>query len=469
MENLEIQKYTSFTGKILILGYGSVGQAILPLVLRHIDVPSTNITVLEKDDGLERFKKRHNGSGVTYLRTEILPENYREELAKYVGKGDLIINCSLNIDAKELLVWCMENGVMQIDTSLERWGHRQDETIPNLEERTLFHTHNEIRKEMAKYSNGPTCCVTHGANPGYVTHLTKRALLELTEYKNIPKIVPESKEEWAQLMKLLGVKVVHIAERDTQAIDKPKLSQEFVNTWSCEGFWAESRAPSEMGWGTHEREHPENGKSQGPAAFLYAPGASVMMKSWVPNYGQYNGYCVQHSESITMSQYFETGDKKFRPSVYYVYHPCDSAIVSLHEMRGNELNMQKRYRIVKEEIIHGRDELGVLLIGDDFAYWHGSEMTIEDARKLIPEENATSLQVAGSMLGAIVWMMNNPNRGYVEPESIPFEEILKIGDMYWEPIISVYSNWTPNSSVNSLFERKYDRKNPCSFENFRVW
>ena len=469
LSNKKYKKHVVFNGRILILGYGSVGQAILPVIIKHIGLDLNKIIVLEKDNHKKLFDERHGGSGIKYVRKEILPNNYKTELKKYVGQGDLIINASLNIQALALLEWCAENGVMQIDTSLERWGHDQDETIPKLSERTLYHTHNEVREAMKKYPGCATLAVTHGANPGYVNHLTKRALLNLADEKKTKVEVPTSREEWAQLMKSLGVKVVHIAERDTQIVDDPKLKNEFVNTWSVEGFWAEGRAPSEMGWGTHEDEHPEDGESQGTAAFLHKPGVTVMMRSWVPNGGQYNGFCVQHSESVTISQYFETEDGKFRPSVYYVYHPCDSAIVSLHEMRGKELDMQKKQRIAKNEIIAGMDELGVLLIGDDFAFWHGSQMNIDHARKLVPGENATSMQVAGSMLGAIVWMIKHPYNGYTEPEDIPFREILEVGDMYWEPLVSVLSNWTPDKDVNSLFYREFDSSNPCKFENFRVW
>ena len=123
----------------------------------------------------------------------------------------------------------------------------------------------------------------------------------------------------------------------------------------------------------------------------------------------------------------------FGPSVYYVYQPCDAAIASVHEMRGQELKLQARQRVVKNEIVSGMDELGVLLIGDDFCWWHGSQISIQDARRLVPGENGTSLQVAGSMLGAIVWMIQNPREGYVEPESIPFDFVTRIGDQYWAP------------------------------------
>ena len=463
------EKYAKFDGKILIIGYGSVGQAILPVVLRHLVVDPKNITVLERDNHRQLFIKRHGGSGVNYVREEIKLSNYKKELKKYVGEGDLIINASLNIDARSLLEWCAENGVMEIDTSLERWEHHPDETIPKLSDRTLYHTHSVIRAALEEYPNCATLCVTHGANPGYVTHLTKRALLQLAKKRGKDTSVPTDQEGWAQLMKGLGVKVVHIAERDQQVISAPKTKDEFVNTWSCEGFWAEGRAPAEMGWGTHENKRPENGSTQGWAAYLKQPGATVLMKSWVPDGGQFNGYCIQHSESITISQYFQTKDKSFRPTVHYVYHACDAALASLHEMRGNELDLQKEQRIAKDEIVDGMDELGVLLIGDDFCMWHGSQLDIHGARKLVEGENATSMQVAGSMLGAIVWMINNPRAGYIEPESLPFEEIMEIGDMYWEPLVTVHANWIPNEDENSLFHREYDKSNPCSFENFRVW
>ena len=470
VEQVDIHtKYASFNGRILILGYGSVGQAILPLILRHIDVNPALITVLEKDDHKYIFNERHKDSGIQYVKKDIVKTNYKTELPKYVGPGGLIVNCSLNVDCNDLLVWCIDNDVMQIDTSLERWDDHQDEDIPNLADRTLYHTHKVLRKQVSGRKNVATCVVAHGANPGYVSHLTKRALLDIAKFRRMKVKTPSTREGWAQLMKKLGVKVVHVAERDTQIIDEPKEKGEFVNTWSCEGFWAEGRAPAEMGWGTHEDKNPFNGKTQSTGAFLYQPGVSVLMKSWVPMGGQYNGFCVQHSESITISQYFETEDGSFRPSVYYVYQPCDAAITSIHEMRGKELGFQNKYRVIKEEIISGIDELGVLLIGDDFCWWHGSQMSIDDARKLIPGESATSVQVAGSMLAAIVWMIENPKMGYIEPEYMPFEQILEIADMYWAPLASVGCNWTPNKDVNSLFYKPYDESNPCKFENFRVW
>ena len=54
----------------------------------------------------------------------------------------------------------------------------------------------------------------------------------------------------------LGVKVIHCSERDTQISSRPKQVDEFVNTWSIEGFREEGTTTAEMGWGTHEKTCP---------------------------------------------------------------------------------------------------------------------------------------------------------------------------------------------------------------------
>lgn len=70
---------------------------------------------------------------------------------------------------------------------------------------------------------------------------------------------PETREEWALLMKNLGVKGIHIAERDTQTTNLKRPMGEFWNTWSVDGFIGEGfHQPAELGWGTHEKWLPPN-------------------------------------------------------------------------------------------------------------------------------------------------------------------------------------------------------------------
>ena len=471
------KKLESFTGRILLLGFGGVGQTMLPMLLKHININPVNITVLEKDNHIKLFRTKYAGTGVKYVMTEIVRTNLDSTLSKYVSAGDMVINLSLNIDGIEIVTWCLEHGVLYTDTSIERWPDKPDETIPHLADRTLYVTHRDIRAATAKWKNrGATSLVTNGANPGLVSQFTKAALLDIADAMNINYKLPTTREEWAILMMKTGTKVVHISERDTQVIDKPKAKDEFVNTWSCEGFWAEGRAPAELGWGTHERTSPINGfihhEGAGNAAYLKTPGVATLAKSWAPKAGSFNGFVIQHSEAVTLSDYFtvsKNGAPLYRPTVNYVYCPCDSTIASVHEFRGRELRIQDKTRIAKTEIVSGIDELGVLLLGHGLnGWWYGSQLGIEEARTLLPGEGPTTIQVAANMLAGIVWMIRNPGKGYVEPEELPHDFILNIAKSYLGPVVSVPTKWTPLKDRTTLFSTDTDAKHPWRFENFQV-
>jgi homospermidine synthase len=470
-----MQKLARPPGRIVILGYGSVGQAILELILQRYEIDPRNITVL---DAIAHpiFKARHENSGIRYIVQRIDKTNMERILVQLLSPGDFLVNVSLNIDGIAIVRFCLENGIQYIDTSIERWPDEPDELIPDLSQRTLYSTHQEIRQACKDFvGRGPTCVVTHGANPGLVTHFTKQAVLNIATAMGIQFNPPQSREEWAQLMKATGTKVIHIAERDTQISKYPKRTNEFCNSWSCEGLFAEGRAPSELGWGTHEDPNGPQGGSlhdygPGNGAYLYQPGVATLVKSWVPNGGKYNGFLIQHSEAITLSEYFTTEDQSFRPTVHYAYQPCDAAILSIHEMRNEQLRFHKRTRILKNSIVSGEDELGVLLMGHGLtSYWYGSQLDIDTARSRVPGESATSVQVACSLIAAMTWAMENPDRGYVEPEQIPHDYIMRIATPYLGNVVGIQSDWNPLVDRSSLYGRKWDESNIWSFENFRVY
>ena len=162
------------------------------------------------------------------------------------------------------------------------------------------------------------------------------------------------------------------------------------------------------------------------------------------------------SEAITLSQYLETADGKYRPSVYYVYQPTDATLAGIHELRGRELDKQMKERIIKDEIIAGMDELGVLLITNKGkVYWHGSQLDINEARKLIPGENATSLQVVANILGTMMWAIYNPRKGYTEPEDMDWKFILEQAMPYLGPVPFKESDWRPEEDKNDLMNQNY--------------
>src|SRR5262249_6196368 len=213
-----------------------------------------------------------------------------------------------------------------------------------------------------------SCC---GANPGMVSWFVKQALLNVAGDVKLKFKDPVTREEWAQLAKKLGVKGIHIAERDTQRAKQPKPMGTFVNTWSIEGFVSEGLQPAELGWGTHEKWMPANGRKHKAgcqaAIYLEQPGANTRVRSWTPTaQGQFS-FLVTHNEwtSIPASLTGRKGAKAvYRPTCHYAYHPCNDAVLSLHEMFGRAGQHQETFHILDEnEIVDGIDELGVLLYG----------------------------------------------------------------------------------------------------------
>jgi homospermidine synthase len=288
---------------------------------------------------------------------------------------------------------------------------------------------------------------------------------------------PKTQEGWARLARSTGTKVIHIAERDTQVAAEPRRPGEFANTWSIPGLVEEAMMPAEVGWGTHEKHLPEGARehAEGPRNAIYfeRPGGRILLRSWVPLGGPFAGVALPHSESITISDYFtlrEDGTVTYRPTVAFVYLACDAAMASLHEsmMRGWEL--PSRQRVLNQEILDGHDELGVLLLGHGLSgWWYGSQLDIHEARRLVPGNNPTALQVAAGAVAAVAWAATNPARGYCEPEDLPHEEVLRVARPYLGPMVSAPTDWTPLNDRTGLFDEPWwDPCDPWQFTNFLV-
>jgi len=465
--------HIEFPGRIIFIGFGSIGQGTLPLVLRHIGVPKERITIITGDD---RGRKVAESFGVKFVVLPLTRDNFRRELDQYIGRGDFVLNVSVDVSSIALIKFCWSKGAMYLDTCIEPWpGGYTDATIPHAK-RTNYALREEALGLRATNARAPTAVITHGANPGLVSHFVKQALLNVAADTGVNAGSPKSKDDWAQLSRTLGIKAIHIAERDTQLSSKPKEFNEFVNTWSVDGFVSEGQQPSELGWGTHEKNFPRDGKrfdfGCGAAIYLMQPGAATRVRTWTPKAGHFFGFLITHGEAISIADYLtvrQSSEAVYRPTVHYSYHPSDSAIVSLHEFAGRNWHLQDRQRILLDEITSGIDELGVLLAGHKKnAYWFGSQLSIDEARKLAPHNNATSLQVTVSCLSGMIWAMENPNAGLVEPDEIDYVRNLEICKPYLGTVSGTYSDWTPLHDRERLFPEDLDKTDPWQFKNVRV-
>jgi homospermidine synthase len=465
--------YVDFPGRILIVGFGSIGQGVLPLILRHIGTRPERITVVTADEaGADEARQL----GVRFIREPLVRENFRRILEPLLGRGDFLLNVSVDVSSVALIKYCWERGAMYLDTCLEPWAGGYVDPATPAAKRTNYAMREEALALRAANPRAPTAIVTHGANPGLVSHFVKQALLDLAAATGVEAQDPASREDWAQLARRIGVIVVHIAERDTQVAAEPKEPGQFVNTWSVDGFTSEGCQPAELGWGTHEKNFPRDGKrhdfGNGAAIYLGQPGAATRVRTWTPLAGHFHGFLITHSEAISISDYYtvrEGGQVVYRPTAHYSYHPCDAAVLSLHEFAGNNWQLQPSKKILGPEIVRGRDELGVLLAGHRRnAYWYGSRLTIEEARALAPWNNATSLQVCVAVLAGLVYAMENPNLGLVEPDDMDFRRSLAICRPYLGTVTGAYTDWTPLSDRERLFPEDLDKSDPWQFKNVRV-
>jgi homospermidine synthase len=480
----------TFPNKILMVGFGAVARCTLPILMKHVGIDPKQITILDFEPN-DAALKPWIQQGMTFVKDRITPENLGSLLGQYLSPGGLLIDLAWNIDCCEIVQWCHDHGVLYVNTSVEVWDPYAGADNKHPTERTLYWRHMRLRRMISSWSEpGPTAIIEHGANPGLISHFTKHALLEIADRAlaerefggpQSEKIAHHAKAgNFNHLAHQLGVKVIHCSERDTQITNQPKQVDEFVNTWSVEGFREEGTTTAELGWGTHEKElppfayeHPDGPRSQ---ICLARMGINTFVASWVPPDHNIVGMIVRHGEAFTITEkltVWEDGKAIYRPTAHYAYCPCDCAIASLYELRGCDYRLQSRIRIMTDEIVSGADILGALVMGHPFqSWWCGTDLDIEESRRLVPHQNATTMQVAISVVAACMWMIENPRRGLCVPDDLPHDFVLGISKPYLGKFVSVASDWTPLKHYVNPFSGynrpQLDLSDPWQFKNFLI-
>ena len=477
-----------FDKKVLIIGYGAVSQCTLPILLKHIKIPLDKITIIDFEDKKEALKE-WIAKGIKYFQQQITQDNLSEILDEHLEKGGLLIDLAWNIDCYDILKWCHEHDVLYVNTSVEVWDSKSEMMTKPTYEKTLYFRHMNLREKTKGWEKSVTAVLDHGANPGLISHFTKQALVDISNRLIKDRRVSDSdgkmllslgkSQKFGELAMNLGVKVIHCSERDTQVTSKPKQVNEFVGTWSIEGLREEGSAPAEMGWGTHEKELPKNAVAPPVGSknqiFLSEMGMNTWVRSWIPN-EEIVGMVIRHGEAFGISDKYtlkKDGKIIYRPTVHYAYMPCHETLASLHELRGRNYEIQPKLRIMHDDIVSGNDILGALVMGHKYnSWWTGSDLSIEEARRLMPHQNATTIQVALGVISAVMYMIENPRKGILLPDDIPHDFVLPIAMPYLGKFISEPFDWTPLKNRTVYFRdnkdaTNFDEKDVWQFKNFR--
>ena len=436
--------------EILIVGFGCIGQAVLPLLERVF--PSVPIVVVDRvlDEARLSIIRRHKLKAVEATVSE---SNYISLLGPKLSPGGFILNLAPSVSSCDLIELAQNCGAFYLDSGIEPWAYEEHDSS--------FLTNHALRVRLLKFAKGrenrATALVAHGANPGFVSALVKEALLRLARRADVLADMPFTREQWVGLARALDVRVVQVSEYDSQHAPPP-APFEFANTWSPEGFITECLQDAELGWGTHETRLPATAyrhtDGSGAAIALNRPGHRTWVRSWSPTHGPFDARLITHNESISIAEYLtceSRGESAYRPTVYYAYRPTEATSLSMQWLDDRSARRIATHRVMKDDIESGMDELGVLLMSPRYgAIWYGSQLDIDRARTVAPYNSATSLQVASSIAAAMQWILQNPVRGVIESDALDHQTVLNAAAHAWAPLSAHFTDWSPCRTDNSL-------------------
>lgn len=467
-----------FDGNILVLGCGAVSRCLHPLLLRHVSMDAAKLILVDRLDVRHHVRDTVE-AGARFVQEYVNDDNMDSFLSSHLARGDMLIDLSTGMLSLSTIDWCQKRGVIYINSSLES-PDQESLDLDSVYKDTIYERYFTLRQAARSWSpDGPTAIVEHGCNPGLASHWTKQGLVDIARailsrpiHRDRRMVIEDALDsgDFAVLSMVLGVRAIHISERDTQRTWHKRSSSQFLSTWSPEAFFYESMCLSEFAWGTHEYPLPINALTfdYGPANLicLRERGMNTLMRSWVPS-GELTGMMIAHGETYSISEHlsiYDGDELLYRPTVCFVYRPSEEAVGSLVASALNGYNQAGEFTLMNEDIVSGMDEVGVLLLGHELgAWWVGSRLTIDDARSLVPGQNATTLQVASSLLAAIAWAVENPCRGLRLPDELPHEQILAFANPYLGETISVRANWGAMALDGDL-----QNGESCRLQRFRL-
>ena len=428
-----------FKNKILIIGCGSIGTALLPLLIKFIQLVPSNITICDKNSN--RFAKigKFISQGVKTKHVKITKENAQaiiiDELK--IGQDDIIIEASYEINTEYMFDLCEKNHISFINSAVEIW-----EKEPDMKEidYTFFNRFKNLEnKNKINSVKTNNFIVSLGCNPGNVNIWTLYGLEKINKQKKNFEY-----SSHADLANKMGLRTIHISEKDTQIISKPKRVNEYVNSWASDSvsWYDEAFSFLEISWGTHEDKMPPNYNedlSNEYQIVIESIGCESFAHTYTPISKNVLGMLIRHEEAYTICKALTVrnslGEIIYKPSCYYIYKPNDSAVASTMEARSYDNKPQDTKRLMTDEIIEGRDELGVTLFFDDGdIYWIGSLLDIKEARLIYDNEyddiiNATILQVVAGYMGGIFHLIESIERkqytGLCLPENLDVHKFIK--------------------------------------------
>ena len=485
-----------FDNKIYIIGFGAVGRPLLWLLLKMLDINPLNITIIDEKNILNDVKNISPLKFNVKSNIELTEYNYREIFAE-IEPNDIIIDAAVSINSFDMIKFCQEVGASYINSALSNeWAYTNKESLqepPKTLTESIYHVHKTLEELNKSFDvKNSNCIIGMGCNPGNVSLWTKIGLLKIAQEQNnnndeYDANLFKKRIKYNKLARQLGVQVIHISEKDTQIINNPKKMNEYCNTWSGTSlsYYDEAIASVELSLGTHEPRHSFKNYlfKNNEYLILKQMGLYTYAQSWIPFYNKFIGNLICHDESYTIGKTLTIYNKNnnkiiYKPSIYYVYQPCNAAILSIEELKERNEKYQDNTRLLTSEIINGNDILGLTyFLKNKKIYWIGSTLGINETRDITNNEinnyiNATLLQVIVGYMTGIIHIINLNNndikKGLMEPDDLPVDDLIQyqlpfLGDFIFVKK-SNYKLFKINNNVNSYL----NTTTKWTFKNFLI-
>ena len=302
-----------------------------------------------------------------------------------------------------------------------------------------------------------------------------------TQFKhdsNLNSLLEQNK--FNEIAKELDLKEIHVNDNDYQEVKDKFDYNKLFSTWSIDSFFFEMLSEATANIGTKEKidYNTKYKKYDSNNGFLEFKDLAIDIKgkTYFPK-GKFEGFLVPHEETITIAKSLEVKNGEeviYRPTVIFLYSPCDFAINYLKYARVNDyLNPidnkpqdiknqiirgfkypQRSEIIYKEQIKDGTEYVGVLLLGSKFnPIWIGNRIKknfLYKDKKSSYWQTPTITPVSMSALAATCWMIKNQDKGgiYFPDEINDYKEIINFAEKYISK--TIYKTFSKNKIEKEL-------------------
>lgn len=445
-----------FENKIVQFGFGAVGKSFFEKVSEEIKFDKDKYYVISREKLEYTFFLEMGGKLGNFIVADVNKNNFQQIFSKYLEEGDILIDFADSVGTRDFVEWCADRNVMYLNTGETDW----EDNWYNIFDENL--KKNKLRDKYYGSTIFNKCPIVlqHGNNPGLVSHFVKMGFeyIVKNQFKNnkdFNKLLKENK--FNELARTLDLKEIHVNDNDYQVVKDSFVKNKLYSTWSIDSFFFEMLSEATANIGTNEKINYENDckKIDLEKGFLEFKDLAIdkIGKTYYPK-GKFEGFFVPHEETITIAKSLEViEDNKiiYRPTVVFLYSPCDHAIKYFENAREDKLTdltkentemvrgfkyPEKTEIVYRENIKKGTEYVGVLLLGSKFEpVWIGNRIKknfLYKNRKKSFWQTPTITPVAMSALAATCWMIKNKEQGGIFfPDDIKeYKEIINFTEKY---------------------------------------